>query len=116
MLNRAAIILKFKEPAVRWINEADPYDDDPEIDADTANHERTVYLISDKDGDTSATIERWIRRNWKILFEQELEGWYTDSSLWPQNLTIKLFREWFEVEYHTCIVDTVGTDFYDDDL
>ena len=116
MLNRTAIILKYKAPAIQWINETDPYNDDPGIDAESVNDERTVYLISDEDGDSPDTIKCWIDLNWRELFEQELEGWYTDPSLWPKNLSLKLFREWFTVEYHTCLVDTVGTEFYDDDI
>lgn len=116
MLNRAVIILMYKEPAIRWINDADPSDGDPGIDAESVNEERTVYLISDEDGDSSVTVERWIRRNWQALFERELDGWYTDPSLWPQRRTLKLFREWFDVKCHTCLVDTVGTEIYDDGL
>ena len=42
MINRAAIILKYKAPAVRWINEADPYNADPGITAKNVNSDRTV--------------------------------------------------------------------------
>ena len=41
MINRAAIILRYREPAMRWINEADPYEDDPGITLRTVNKERT---------------------------------------------------------------------------
>ena len=116
LLNRAAIILKYKEPAIRWINEADPYCEDPGIAIDSVNDERTVYLISDSDADSAETIERWIKRNFKALFESELEGWYADPSLWPEKLTLKMFREWFEIECHTVLVDTVGEAIYDDGI
>ena len=36
MINRSAVILKCKEPFVRWINEADPYEDDPGITTENA--------------------------------------------------------------------------------
>ena len=116
MINRAALILKYKEPAVRWINEADPYHDDPGITLASLNDERTVYLISDDDAESLESIERWIKRNVKALFESELEGWYTDPSLWPKKRTLKVFRDWFEVEYHTVLVDTVGEPITDDDI
>lgn len=116
MLNRAAVILRYKEPAVRWINEADPAESAPGIDLESANQERTVYLISDKDGEAQIVSGRWIRRNWAVVFEQELEGWYTEPSLWPQKRTLKLFKEWFDVECHTCLIDTVGIGFHDDGL
>ena len=116
MINRAAIILKYKEPAVRWINDADPYNEDPRITAESVNSDRTVYLISDEDADTPDAVERWIKRNFKALFEAELEGWYNDPELWPKKRTQKLFREWFDIECHTLLFDTVGAEIYDDDI
>ena len=43
MLNRTAIILRYQEPFVRWINEADPVVEEPNIDIEP--DECTVYLI-----------------------------------------------------------------------
>ena len=112
MLNRAAVILKYREPFVRWINEADPYVDDPGITMENANEDRNVYLISDEDGENS---EKWISLNYKILFQNELEGWYTDESIWPKKRNRKTFNEWFAVECHTVIIDTVGGPLEDDE-
>lgn len=44
VINRAAVILKYKPPFVQWINESDPYDDNPGITMEEANEDRTVYL------------------------------------------------------------------------
>ncbi len=116
MINRAAILLRYKEPAIRWINEADPADDDPGITEAEVNRERTVYLISDLDGDTQESVDRWIKRNYQELFETELEDWYTDPSLWPEKRTLKLFRQWFSVECHTVVIDTVEDAIIEDDI
>jgi len=112
MINRSAVILKYKEPFVRWINEADPYEDDPRISTEKANEDQTVYLITDEDGEN---IEQWISLNFKIIFENELEDWYNDKSLWPKNRDKKLFSEWFNVECHTVIIDTVEDAIEDDE-
>ncbi len=116
MINRSALLLKYKSPAIRWINDADPYDDDPGTTVDSVNSDRTVYLITEEDADTPESRDRWIKRNYKALFEEELEGWYTDPDLWPKKRTLKLFREWFEVECHTVLIDTVGGAIYEDDI
>jgi len=113
MVNRGAVILRYKKPFVQWINEADPVKDTSEITMNSANEERTVYLITDADAEN---IEAWIRENYEALFEGELEGWYTDETLWPQNRDYKTFREWFEVECHSVILDTVGGEIYDDEI
>ena len=116
MINRAAIILKYKDPAILWINEVDPYDDVPSISLEEANVDRTVYLISDADADTPDTVEQWIKLYHITIFETELEGWYTDPSLGPKKLTLTMFNEWFEVECHTVLIDTVGEPIRDDDF
>lgn len=112
MLNRAAITLKYKEPFVRWINEADPYVEDAGITMENANEDRNVYLISDEDGEN---FEKWISANYKTLFENELEDWYADESLWPKKRDKKAFNRWFSVECHTVILDTVGGLLEDDE-
>ena len=44
MINRAAVILKYKKPAVTWINDADPVDNNPGITLLSANEDKIVYL------------------------------------------------------------------------
>lgn len=108
MVNRGALLLRYKLPAVEWINEADPVKRNGEgIKLEEANEERTVYLISDRAGDDPATFHRWLRRNYLALFENEVGDWYTDPALWPVDRSFKVFQEWFEAELHTVVVDTV---------
>ena len=113
MVNRGAVILKYKEPFVRWINEADPIKGKSEITMSHANEDRTVYLITDADAEN---VGKWIRKNHVALFENELGGWYNDETLWPGNRDYKTFKEWFEVECHSVITDTVGGEIYDDEI
>ena len=116
MIDRAAVMLKYKSPAIEWINEVDPVNDDPRITSEDVNSERTVYLIRDEDGDDPSVLQEWIKLNYKILFENELEGWYVDENLWPKNRTLKLFHKWFGIECHTIIEDTVGAPINDDEI
>lgn len=94
---------------------SNPFDKDPGMTVDSANEERIVYLISDADGDSGETVERWIKQNYQVLFEEELEGWYTDPDLWPKKRSLKLFREWFDIECQSVLIDTVGEPMRDDD-
>jgi hypothetical protein len=101
MVNRAAIILKYKKPFIQWLNESDPYNDNPGITLENANEDCTVYLIHDEDAEN---VEKWISFNFMYLFESELESWYTQDSLWPKDRNRKLFDEWFEVECHSLLI------------
>ena len=111
MLNRTAIIVRYREPFVRWINEADPYTEDPDISV--GPDEQTVYLIHQIENRDE--LDEWIALNHEALFESELEGWYTDETLWPGNRTLEKFREWVDVEYHTVVLDLVDGPLLDDE-
>ena len=112
MINRSAVILKYKQPFVKWLNEAAPSEEDPSITLSEANDDRTVYLVTEEDGEN---LDEWVALNYQALFESELEDWFQDESLWPPKRTKKLFREWFEVACHSVIFDTVGTPIVDDE-
>ena len=114
MINRAALILKYKEPAIKWINDADPYYDNPGITGESVNADRTVYLLREDVADNRDVLEEWIKDNVDVLFENELSGWYPDKSLWPKKRTYALFKKWFKVECHTVLEDTVDGPIHED--
>ena len=113
MVNRSAVILRYKEPFIKWVNEADPYVENPGIDLESTNEDCTVFLITEEDGEN---LEKWISLNFEALFESELEDWYTDESLWPEDRSRKVFDEWFSFECHSMIIDTVGGEIVDDEV
>lgn len=112
MVNRTAVILRYKEPFVRWINEADPDDDSPDITVEA--NEQNVYLIHQIE--YAQDVDDWIELNYCYLFANELAGWYTDESMWPKNRTLELFREWVDVEYHGAVFDVVDGPLIDDEI
>jgi hypothetical protein len=113
MLNRTALILRYKEPALRWINENDP--DGHQMTLEEVNADKTVYLVADDAADTPEKLRRWLKRNYLFFFESELEGWYTDEEMWPGELTLELFLKWFDAEFHGVILDTVRGVIVDDE-
>ena len=101
MLNRAALIVRPKEPFIQWALSIDNDGIGPEAD-----DEQTVYLIPQFDDQRG--FERILKKIWPEIFECELEDWYTDETLWPPNRTYAMFKKWFRVEYHTVIEDLCG--------
>ena len=108
MLNRAAVILRYKQPFVDWINAADPYPDAkaPKTTLADVNEENNVYLIEVEDQEE---LDKWLGLNHDLLFEEELNGWYTDPALWPQDRSLALFKKWCLLELHTMVFDTGGS-------
>jgi hypothetical protein len=95
-VNRHAIVIKPKQSLLNWINAL--YPDLPEDGSETA-----VYLV--KERDSYDDTEKWLRRNFKNIFENELNGRHQDEDDWPPKRTYKLFTEWFDTEIHTIVED-----------
>jgi hypothetical protein len=113
MLNRAALILRYKQPFVDWINAVDPSAASHGLTMADVDQERTVYLVEVEDEDELA---RWLARHHEELFEEELQGWYTDPELWPRDRSLKTLQTWCSFELHTVVVDTGESPLEDDEL
>jgi hypothetical protein len=113
MLNRAALICRYKQPFVDWINAVDPSATPHTISPAEVNEEHTVYLVPVED---EAGLARWLARNHRRLFEAELEGWYTDPALWPRDRSLKMLKRWCSLELHTLVVDAGGPPLEDDEF
>lgn len=113
MLNRSALILRYRQPFVDWINAVDPSIHSHVLSLGEVNEEHTVYLIQAEDEDQLA---EWLGSNHEVLFEQELTGWYTDPALWPRDRSVATLKEWCRLELHSVVVDTLGTPIQDDGL
>ncbi|MEX2554805.1 MAG: hypothetical protein WEB06_04145 [Actinomycetota bacterium] len=112
MLNRAALILRYKQPFLDWINGVDPSPESHIMTPSILDQERTVYLVEVED---EKELEEWLELNHEALFEEELFGWYTDPGLWPRDRSLKQFREWCSPEFHSVVVDTGRSPLEDDD-
>lgn len=116
MINRAAFILKYKAPAVQWINKVGAEQGIEAQTQEAINSDRTVYLIADDIADDPEKLEQWVKMNLQLLFESELDEWSSDADLWPEELSYELFQQWFYSECHTMLVDTLEEPLEEDGL
>ena len=104
-VNRNALIVFPKKPFIDWVNYVFP--DDPVSYIEPLEHDMgMVYLLPEKDS-TEQSIN-YLKRTFREIFENELWDWCTDENLWPENLTWKLFTEWFHFSIQSMVVDTVN--------
>ena len=97
MINRNAIVIKYKKPFLDWIAAfGKPFQE-------TGDDDYNIYLIPEVEGDEE--LEEIILNNWDTIFHEELENWCTDKSLWPQDFSYDLFKEWVIVDYHSVVHD-----------
>ncbi|MCG9646935.1 hypothetical protein L1D18_23010 [Vibrio parahaemolyticus] len=79
MVNRGALMLRYEQPAVDWINKVDPTKSGS-FTLESVNTDRTVYLVSNEVADSPESIKEWVKLNCELLFENELFNWYVDES------------------------------------
>jgi len=101
-INRFAVLLEPGEPYLTW---AKVYPDpDPELTMEKLRLEGgSIYLIPD----TCDNPENWLKRNFKALFEEELNAWCSAEHLWPARRTYKSFRSFFNISFHSMLFDTL---------
>jgi hypothetical protein len=114
MINRAAVIVRYKQPFVEWINAVDPHAGTkaPKVTLADVNEKNNVYLVEVEDQEE---LNKWLELNYDILFEEELNGWYTDPALWPKDRSLDLFKKWCSFELHTLVFDTGESPLEDDE-
>jgi len=108
MLNRAALIVRPAAPYLSWAKRLDDSGAAPD-----PSGEQTVYLVPEV-GD-SDEIEEILESVFGTVFERELYAWHTVEDEWPQDRTLAMFREWFEIEVHSGVDDLCNAPLQDDD-
>ena len=51
---------------------------------------------------------RFVDKHFSLFFEEWLEDWCTDESLWPRRRSRKMFRDWFEVRVFEIVHDAIA--------
>ena len=101
-INRNALILFPAKPLTDWVNII--FDDSPTEEIRVMGHdEGNIYLIPDSDS-TEESL-KWLKKNYKEIFEEELFGWCTDDSQWPEDLSWEVFCSWFHFSIQSMVFD-----------
>jgi hypothetical protein len=105
-INRSVIFMIPKQPLLDWVIAADP---GPPISITLEELQSEVdgFLVSQENIETTEDAQRWVYRRWEMFFDRFLEEWYTDETLWPKKRTLKMFKEWFDIRYHSMLWDLV---------
>jgi hypothetical protein len=113
-IDRAAIILKVKEPMVEWIRSLG--DDNTEVTLEKTRDDSTVYLVPlmDEEIDTAQIKAGVTDACWEQWFELELSEWAPEEDKWPENRTRELFDKFIDVECHSLVFDLMPDDEEED--
>lgn len=108
MINRSAILVRPRQPYLDWAASLGDADLLPKAD-----DERTVYLVPIFEDDEQA--DEVLDRCAETIFENELFGWHTEAADWPEDRSLEVFLEWFEVEMNSVVEDLSAVPIRDEE-
>lgn len=76
------------------------------------NKEPEVYLLPEYASDSER--EELLADFFDMVFEWELIGWWGEQSDWPKNRDLNMFKQWFDVTFHSVVEDLVDEPLEDD--
>lgn len=99
MVNRNAFMLEPTEAFLEWARGC--HKDHEDLTLEELRVENTVFLIPSIESDP----KNWLKKNYRLMFEFELDGWCTDDASWPEDLSFKNFMRFFNVRYTSLVMD-----------
>lgn len=111
-LNRGLVTIRYKQPYIDWVKIAG--EAPMEISLEQANDDGESFLLPTYESevdpvDGTEDAIKWVERRWRMFFDHILEAWILDKSEWPKKRSLKMFREWFDIEYKSIVWD-MGTE------
>src|SRR5713226_9343069 len=101
LVNKAAIVVRPKKSFIDWANHFN--DGGPTLDLEDARRDPDVFLVDDLENEPER--EKVLRKYYKAIFEHELEAWMTDENSWPLKRDLRTFRDWFDVEICSMVLN-----------
>jgi hypothetical protein len=100
-IERVAALLKPSLVMLDWINENS--DDEEAISLEEVHADATIILLPLFDDEEQ--IEDYLSQIYQEIFEEELASWDEDETTWPEERSLEVFLEWFDIELHTVVRD-----------
>ena len=100
-VNRSAIVVRPKQPFLKWLQSVDLTSSG--LTLQELRQEPDVYLIPECESEEDFTA--CLREMFPVLFEVQLEGWWTNRADWPANRTFETFHAWFDCRFHSMVID-----------
>lgn len=122
-INRGLVLLRYKQPYIDWVKSAGDFP--MEISIAQATDDGEAFLVPTYESpidpiDGTEEAIKWVEKRWRMLFEYVLRSWILDESEWPPKRSLKMFRDWFDVEYKSMVwdmgVEPLETEDWDDEL
>ncbi|MEN9945751.1 MAG: hypothetical protein RLZZ293_137 [Pseudomonadota bacterium] len=108
VVERSVVVLKPKQPFLDWINDNLVTEQLGLLDLSSIRLDCNSYLIPEIEELEDGIA--YVDEMYENFFRIELASWIDDQSLWPQELSLKMFWEWFDVEISPSLIDMTEAD------
>ncbi|MGE5496425.1 MAG: hypothetical protein ACM3Q2_00005 [Syntrophothermus sp.] len=105
-VDRHLLIIRPREPFLDWLKNIAP--ENQALTLSHLSHDNTAFMIPKHD--MPEEDHRYIRSIFPDLFDMVLEEWVLDTDLWPADRTYEKFRDWFDLDIHSVLLDTSETE------
>ena len=103
-INRSIIIIKPKQPFVDWVNSTDP-DAHFKVTLEMVRSDPTCILIPEFVGTEAG--QKYIKKIYNEIWQLKLFGYWTDEKDYPKHRPFEKFKEWFDVEFCSEVLDFI---------
>ena len=100
-VDRTAVVLKPTARFLEWLKSAD--DNIPDLTLEQIRTNCSVFLVPEFD--EPEEVVAYFDERYAQIFEAELAGWDVNQDKWPQDMSLKTFWEFFDLEIHDMVLD-----------
>ncbi|KLT73687.1 hypothetical protein PL75_01715 [Neisseria arctica] len=105
-VDRTAVVLKPTAQFLAWLKASD--EDMPDLTLDQLRTNCSVYLIPEFDEPEAAVA--YFDERYQEIFQAEVAAWDVPKSKWPEDMSLKAFWEYFDIEIHDMVLDMEDAD------
>jgi len=99
-VERSLVVVRAKRPFLDWI---ESLPDPGHFTLEEINKDSSAFLLPEYEDDFEK--DRLIRKYFPVIFEEMLKGWWQVPGDYPSERNLKMFGDWFEVEFHSLVFD-----------
>jgi len=113
LVNRSVLLVRPTAEFAKWLAKAiDPQTAEQAVN--DARRDPTAYLVPEvEDADD---LDAMLGESWPIVFENELAIWVEEEARWPAERTEEMFRQWFDVDRSTMVLDLCEWELSQDEV
>lgn len=111
-MNRGAVVVVPEQPVLDWLRRVDPTS--AELMLADLGQDPSIYLLPECDSDRNK--ENRLKEVCEQIFEDQLHGWYRAEEFWPVDRSFRIFRQWFDYQFHSVLIDLTNEPFLTEDL